>query len=132
MELIRATDVPESEWPDILRGKHTDWPFFLQWVPRSWTAYFGEPPKKIAGNAPEYQFWYKFTGVYWKPCAETDEGAVSYRHPFPIPERGEWWKGTPDFYASKSKDGLYYRNGYRWDNIEGYYEYPSFTVKIYP
>ena len=133
--IVPASQIDPSLWPAILHERHSDWPWPLSLVYRWRTAYFGDPPRKVDGNAIEYEFWYRQVRSagsddwIWVRCAVIDEGAVLFRHPLPIPEPGQWWRGEPDFYASKTESGWYTRNGYRWDDIDAYYQKPSFTVK---
>lgn len=131
IELIIATEIPEEYWPEAIKGKHRDWIPGLRWVPRSWTAYAGIPPVKVDGNAPEYEHYYRSNGYFWIPCLPWDKGAMLFKHPKPIPDKGEWWKGDPEFFAEQTANGVYRRSGYRWDDVDGYYEYPSFTIKVY-
>jgi hypothetical protein len=126
--LIRASYIPPEFRPPILNETHRDWTFF-RFVERAETAYFGKPPVKVDGNARLYVRWYRFTGHFWQPCAPNEEGAELFEHPLPIPDRGEWWRGNPDFYAVMTETGWYMRHGYRWDDIDGYYQKPSFTIK---
>ncbi len=129
IELTPASQVSSEHWPEILFHKHADWFWPLSTIARSTTAYFGRPPIKIDGNAEEITRWYFFTGYYWKPCPQDTDGAEAFTHPNPITARGEWWKGDPDYYAATTSNGWYRRTGYRFDDVDGYYEYPSWTLK---
>lgn len=128
--IVPASQVDPALWPAILHKPHTDWPWPFSYTPRWRTAYFGPPPKKVDGNAEEFDFWYRQVGEHvWRRCSIDDEGAQLFRHPLPIPEPGQWWKGEPEFFAHKTPDDWYTRRGYRWDDIDGYYQKPSFTIK---
>ena len=130
--IVPASRISEDLWPEILHSTHKDyiWPFSK--IGRWRTAYFGKPPIKLAGNAPEHSFFYKQVGTWvWRRCTEGDPEGQLFLHPKPIPEPGTWWRGTPNFYASKSPKGWYYRRGYRWDDIDGYYQWPAFKIGKY-
>jgi hypothetical protein len=89
-----AALVSRSQRPAILNQNHKDWPKLVRWVPRSWTAFIGKPPKKILGNAHALK---------------------------PIPDRGTWWLGLPLYVAFQSKNGIHARLGFRWDDVDHYY-----------
>jgi hypothetical protein len=89
-----AALVSASKRPAILNQKHTDWSKLLRWVPRSWSAFLGNPPHKLAGNAPTTK---------------------------PIPDPGCWWFGLPLYFAFQTKSGIHARLGFRWDDVDKYY-----------
>lgn len=84
----------------VLKKNHEDWPKPLQWVPRTATAYFGPRAPILDGNTT---------------------------NPKPIPAHGEWFI-TRGYVACTSENGLYVRCGFRYDDVDGYYEFPSFKV----
>lgn len=96
-----AALVAKDARPAILNEKHTDWPFFLRWVPRSWTAWLGGPPRKLWGNAASTK---------------------------PIPAASEWWIGLPLYVAITTKGKWHARAGFRFDDVDRYYAL-SFTIK---
>lgn len=111
-----AAHVPDDQLPKILLEAHKDWAIkWLRWVPRKWTAWVGSFPVKIFGNAKEVLF----TGPNYSIFA-----------PKPIPDPGEWWFGSPVYFAWHMKNGWYIRAGFRWDNNDNYFTL-SFTVKRY-
>lgn len=87
----------------VLKTNHDDWPAFLAWVPRRLTVWVGPEPTKF----------------------DVIEGRVTELKP--IPARGEWYV-LRGYMAATTEDGLHDRLGWRWDDIDGYYEL-SFTVK---
>lgn len=135
IELTPAKDIPQEFWPLILFEEHRDWTFFRK-VKRSDTALFGRPPKKIAGNAPELEFWYRdvYQGIVWKKAERGEIGAQQFFHPKPIPDpdgmKKIWWRGDPDFYSARIGP-FYWRALNRWDTEDSLYEKPSLTVKHY-
>lgn len=132
MKIVPASEVDENLWPAILHQRHDDWPWPFSKIYRWQTAYFGGPPSMLDGNAEELKFYYRRVDDFvWRPCWPDEPGAVEWWHPKPIPDRGQWWRGSPDFYAQTYDNGVYYRSGYRWDDIDGYYNKPSFTIKVF-
>ena len=129
--LIKASEVPQALWPLILHAKHEDWPWPFSKIPRWRTAWFGEPPLKLDGNAPEHEFRYYWNGLFWHPPRTPfeEEQSKTFWHPYPIPQKGEWWHGAPKYYAEQTSRGVHFRHGFRWDNLDGYYNRPSFTIK---
>ncbi|MBI4160745.1 MAG: hypothetical protein HY506_02445 [Candidatus Yanofskybacteria bacterium] len=109
----------------IQKGKlHQDYYFeFLRWIPFAWTSWcFEEPPILIAGNQ---NYWEKLPG-----------GSAG---PKPLPRPGEWQlsiiqikRGWPLFFpyfSFTTQDGLHFRIGCRWDDIDSYFVLPSFAIK---
>lgn len=93
-------------------GRHDDWPLFFKYVPRSWNAIASDvPPVRIAGT-------------------EREEDHLD------VPERGRWalagfkrWK-VPVYFAVTTKSGVHFRIGLlRFDYVDGYCTWPTFTVK---
>ncbi|HDY90435.1 MAG TPA: hypothetical protein ENH82_20235 [bacterium] len=62
--------MPDSALPENLWGKkHTDWPFFLRWVPRGWTAFkWRMPPKLLIG----------YNVKIWETGEAGDENTLEY------------------------------------------------------
>ena len=95
--------------PDHLKDeRHTDWPWPFSYVPRAWNASCGDGPVWFEG--PEYQ-------------------------PKPIPEPG--FKSGHDFdktgeykpyRATTYSNGFHVRRGYRWDDVDYYYNYVVFSA----
>ncbi len=82
-------------------GRHTDWIWPFSYIPRTWTSFLGKPPRKLLGTSPEAK---------------------------PIPDSG-WELLWPLYFAARSKGGWYIRIGIRWDDVDQYYTWPSFTIK---
>jgi hypothetical protein len=97
--MIWAALVSPSKRPAILNQKHKDWPKLLRWVPRSVTAFLGNPPRKLAGNATSTK---------------------------PIPDAGTWLIALPLYCAFQTKNGIHARLGFRWDDVDKYY---NFTIQ---
>jgi len=90
----------------VLRTNHTDWPKPLSWVPRRWTAWIGPAPTLadvIVGQVTELK---------------------------PIPKNGEWYV-LRGYMASTTKEGIHDRLGWRYDDVDRYFDFPSFTVKTF-
>lgn len=97
----------------IREGKHTDywWPFNN--LPRSWTSFcWMQPPSKLAGNQPQREYP---TFAYMLACK-------------PTPDPGEWQLSWPLYFAFTTKRKLSFRIGARWDDVDFYYTFPSFRL----
>lgn len=102
----------------IPTGLHSDWPLFLKYVPRRWTAFESEiDPVQLYGNVPA-------------------------GHHLDIPGPGEWCiadaagKGRPAYLAVRLRmpigtGSIYFRVGTRRDYNDKYYERGAFTLKYY-
>ena len=105
-----SCNLPDSYMP------HTGFDIsFLRWIPRGATSWcFVEPPIILLGN-------------------------YGIALPKPIPEKGRWQvsvvqmcRGWPVFlpYAAvTTRRGYHVRIGARWDDVDGYYTFPSFALK---
>lgn len=90
----------------ILKTNHADWPGPLRWVPRRWTTWIGPAPtlaSVIVGKVTELK---------------------------PIPKKGEWYV-LRGYMASTTAEGIHNRLGWRYDDVDDYFEFPSFTVKTF-
>lgn len=115
-----------SAMSDILEKKHSDWPKFLQWIPRKWTAFHNwGKPKLILGNQKEVR-----NGAP-APIGEPSSVQVSYYPDAP------WWAKPIAWYVAysgkKGADGKYrhYRIGGRWDDVDSYAQWPSIATRRY-
>ena len=124
--------MPESALPDHLKGKlHADYPKWLQWVPRSWTSFtLVQPPRLLLGNQRNFSF------------------AGGSFGPAPIPEptntqRVAWslqgvqitrsWPVLPLYFVISIRYKtklIHFRVGCRWDDVDGYYDFPSIAFFI--
>ncbi len=86
----------------IPAGLHNDWSWPFSKIPRRWTAFEGKPPRKLLGNSPATK---------------------------PIPDRGHWLVAWPPYLALQTQNGWHFRIGVRWDDVDSYYQVPSFTIK---
>mgnify|MGYP000887022408 CR=1 FL=1 len=120
--------MPNSALPPHLRGRnHNDFPPFLRWVPRGWTAWDWGEPRKLVGNQQ----------------AESSPGV-----PRPIGEPGSWqfsifpdapwWAWPVAWYFAISgrllADGWFrhFRFGARYDDIDNYCDWPSVASRRFP
>lgn len=88
----------------VLALNHSDWPKPFQWVPRRWTCWVGKAPT----------------------LADVIIGEVSEMKP--IPNNGEWYV-LRGYMAASTVDGVHNRLGWRYDDVDDYFEFPSLTVK---
>jgi hypothetical protein len=121
---------PEIHWGDSalpahLKGKaHDDyWLPGTRWVPRSATSMrLVEPPVMVLGSDGH-------------PSAAGLDGA---RGPKPIPPPGQWqaslvqvkagWPLVLPYVALTTSEGLHFRFGARWDDVDHYYTFPTFAL----
>lgn len=99
-------------------GNHTDWIVPFKYLPRSWFAFKGTPPKRTFGNAP---------------LACVTLNGKQYQYPKPIPDKGTWYfciKGLA--FSFQTKGGWLFRASLlRWDDLANYFELLSFAFKHY-
>ena len=101
-------------WKEV-SGYHSDWIWPLRFVPRSWTAIHGAPPHKSLGTTP---------------LEDVEFNGAMFRYPPPIPPPGCWHLTTwPPYIGISTRSGWHLRIGFRYDDIDGYYSWPSFTLK---
>lgn len=105
--------------PRHLRDReHWDYPLAFQWVPRSWTSFGWGRPKMILGNQVH------FMRDSPKPIGEKASFQVSRYPDLPIPL---CW--LPLYVAFTTRDGVHFRLGARWDDVDSYTQFPSIAVK---
>lgn len=104
--------------PKLKNAKHWDYPKGLKWIPRSWTSYcFGrKAPRLIAGNQKSQRVSEDFKKGF-------------QRGPAPIGEAGSFQISWPPYLAFTTKGGRHFHIGARWDDVDGYYSFPSIMVK---
>jgi hypothetical protein len=114
-----------SALPANLQGKtHSDFPFGLRWIPRSWTAFKWGMPTLVFGHS-------SFDVV----TLDAFSGEVFY-HPMPIGFPGDWqisrFPEGPFFawyFAFTTRSGGHFRIGARWDDVDNYVEFPTLAIK---
>lgn len=94
---------------DILDKNHDDWIWPFSYIPRKWTAIVSdEKPTAVATS---------------KGLDKVDD----------IPNPGEWALTKSKFglnFAATSENGWHFRIGtFRYDYVDGYYTFPTFTIK---
>jgi hypothetical protein len=94
---------------------HSDWIWPLRYVPRRWTIVCGNPPEKTLGTTP---------------LRAAQFHGLQFRYPQPIPPRGYWhFTAWPIYFGMSTRSGWHFRIGVRYDDIDGYYTWPSLTIK---
>lgn len=114
-----AVFVREDKRPPILNEDHADFIKPLRWIPRAWTSWLGDPPRKVWGTAP-------LDRRKAVPMSGNDQDW----YPKPIPDRGYWWFGWPLYFAIQTKGRWHFRIGFRYDDVDRYYVI-STTLKRY-
>jgi len=77
--------------PGGSRDRHDDWPWFISWVPRTWTSFeMFRPPRQIFGNQ---KYWCAmWTGEVFQDLSYNE--TVAFHNlvigPKPLPRPGEW------------------------------------------
>src|SRR5579871_5528520 len=140
--MIPAFFIPKSKLPAILLEKHTDWPKLLHWVPRRLTAFL--PASSVIQEveefaaatavmtiAPLFHWWLLFAlaVIMLLDCRVKLLGNGNGQ---PIPDPGQWVLMLPLYFALHSRSGWYFRIGFRWDDVDKYFEFPAFTLKRIP
>jgi hypothetical protein len=96
-------------------GTHSDWIWPLRAVPRRWTVLCGTPPYKTLGTTP---------------LRTAQFHGLQFRYPQPIPPPGHWHFTTwPIYFGLSTRSGWHFRIAVRYDDIDGYYTWPSLTIK---
>ena len=122
MRIVANTTGSEDNWgkkclPEHLQDKlHNDWPPPLNKIPRWANAFCGDGPEW-----PE-----EITADRRKPIPPRGTRTWHWRD-----KNGEWRR----YYAWTSKNGLHFREGFRWDDVDFYYNYiPPWlaTLKFVP
>lgn len=112
--------------PHLAATAHTDWPWLLKWVPRTWTSFnWGVPVLKFGSQAlVRVDAKSGVTGP--SPIGEPDSTQVSYYPNAPI-----WAKLLllNWYFALTTLRGVHYRFGARWDDVDGYVTWPSLARK---
>jgi hypothetical protein len=85
----------------VVMTTHSDWPEGLNEIPRRLTVWVGPRAPILAGNTTDAK---------------------------PIPDRGKWFV-TRGYLAWTTPEGLHLRFGFRYDDVDQVYEFPSFTIK---
>jgi hypothetical protein len=99
-------------------GRHGDWIWPLRYIPRRWTAVSGDPPRETLGSTP-------------LTLAESE--GKRFHYPQPIPPRGRWhFTLWPTYFGVSTRSGWHFRIGIRYDDVDGYYNWPSLTIKKLP
>lgn len=110
-----------SPLPDhLVKEKHWDWPWPFRCIPRKWTAFDWGSPKKVLGNQKSEK-----------------DGA-----PLPIGEKRSWqfsrypnaplgWKWAAWYVSLTLKNGRHFRIGARWDDVDGYVQWPAVASRVY-
>ena len=106
--------------PHLIDAPHDDWEWPMSLIPRAWTSFTGpnypQPPELYYGDSGH-------------------PGENGDRKPIPMP--GHWFYGAVlykgeiplPYIAITTKGGWHARFGFRWDDIDGYYAFPDFTIK---
>ena len=101
--------------PRSASGLHTDWIWPFRYIPRRWTAMPGDPPRETLGSTP---------------LTSAESQGRRFRYPQPIPPRGRWhFTIWPTYFGMSTHSGWHFRIGFRYDDVDGYYNWPSLTIK---
>lgn len=105
--------------PPHLRSRdHWDYPGPLQWVPRSATTFGWGRPSQMVGNQKALQ-----DGAP-KPIGERGSFQVSRYPDLPVP-----FCWLPVYMAFTLPNGVHFRLGARWDDVDSYTNIPSVAIK---
>jgi hypothetical protein len=105
--------------PDHLSDKdHWDYPGPLQWVPRGWTTYDWGQPAMLVGNQVKAKDGSPL------PIGERGSYQLSVYPELPVP-----FCWVPIYFAFTLPNGLHFRMGARWDDVDAYVNLPSVAIK---
>jgi hypothetical protein len=105
--------------PDHLAHReHWDYPGPLQWIPRGWTTYDWGEPSLLLGNQT-----HAMNGAP-KPIGERGSFQVSNFPELPVP-----FCWLPLYVAATFPNGVHFRLGARWDDVDDYVNLPSIALK---
>ena len=115
--------MPDSALPKHLQGKlHWDWWGPFGRIPRGWTAWKWGAPSLVKGRLNEF--------VHVGPAKFA---------PKPIDPPGGWqvsrFQAGPWFawyFAFTLKNGRHFRIGARWDDVDGYVQWPAIASRHLP
>lgn len=116
--------MPNSALPPHLKNKlHCDWTFPFNLIPRSWTSFKLSQPSKVLIGKKILDWTEKDYS-----CGKKED---MRRGPNPCQRHAwSWYISWPLYFTiSFGKTGWYLRIGFRWDDIDDYYTFPSFRIK---
>jgi hypothetical protein len=115
--------MPESALPPHLRGlPHTDWPWPFSRIKRGVTAWAWGEPKLLAGSQDR-----KTPDGVPMPIGEPGSFQVSY-----YPDAPLWARPFAWCIAFTLPGGRHFRLGARWDDVDGYVQWPSIASRKFP
>ena len=75
----------------------------------------GEPPQETLGSTS---------------LTDIEANGKHFLYPQPIPPPGQWhFTIWPTYFGMSTRSGWHFRIGFRYDDVDGYYNWPSLTVK---
>ncbi len=118
-----------GSWP------HWDYPKWLSWIPRGWTAFKWGLPKQVLGNQKDVKL---IPAGYQGKTEAGVEIIIDAWPPKPIGEPGSWQLSRfPDgpwfawYFACTMKSGWHFRIGARWDDVDNYVQFPTVARRKY-
>lgn len=109
----------DKHLPRHLQGRrHWDYPWPFHLIPRGWTTFDWGKPEMVLGNQRA-----RIDGKP-KPIGEYGSFQVSRYPDLPLPF--SWF---PVYVAFTTRDGLHFRIGARWDDVDAYTQFPSVAIK---
>lgn len=109
----------DKHLPRHLQGRrHWDYPWPFHLIPRGWTTFDWGKPEMVLGNQRARRDGKP------KPIGEYGSFQVSRYPDLPLPF--SWF---PVYVAFTTRDGLHFRLGARWDDVDAYTQFPSVAIK---
>ncbi|MBK6879904.1 MAG: hypothetical protein IPN65_09800 [Elusimicrobia bacterium] len=109
----------DKHLPRHLQGRrHWDYPWPFHLIPRGWTTFDWGKPEIILGNQRARKDGKP------KPIGEYGSFQISRYPDLPLPF--SWF---PIYVAFTTGDGLHFRIGARWDDVDAYTQFPSVAIK---
>lgn len=109
----------DKHLPRHLQGRrHWDYPWPFHLIPRGWTTFNWGKPEMMIGNQRARE------NGGPKPIGEYGSFQISRYPDLPLPF--SWF---PVYVAFTTREGLHFRLGARWDDVDGYTQFPSVAIK---
>lgn len=105
--------------------KHWDWPWPLSLVPRRWTAWEWGTPEQLAGSQ---ELRRKGPGGELGPAPIGERGSWQLAY---YPDAPWWAKPVAWYVAATLPGGRHFRVGARWDDVDGYVQWPAVASRRY-
>lgn len=112
---------------NILKTKHTDWPWPFSLIPRKWNSVHWGAPKMIKGNQKRMR--HDKTTINMAPAPIGEPGSWQFSY---YPKAPWYMKPFSWYIACTNKKGRHFRIGTRWDDVDNYATLFSVATRKFP